>query len=117
MLRRTGLLLLILGIVMAGGPSFVMASDVRDYGERRVVEVESGVMAIADDCSWIVVGETPFVVGTWSHKGKREKTKFLDASGERMSQCQFKRRNRVYVKGVTRKDGTLFARVIQLQNQ
>jgi len=128
--KHTGLAFFLAGIILTGlasgadasdsrtlvlevPASFAQSSDSRAYDDRRVVEKHSAVMDVADDGSWMIVGESTFVIGSWFHDGRRIKTKLLDASGNAVNHFRFKHRDRVYVKGVARKDGTLFACVIQ----
>ena len=130
MLKQTGVALLMAGLLVVGGAAGAGASDTRTlvlevpasmdrttdsraYDDRRVVEKKSEVMDVAADGSWMLIGESTFVIGAWLHDGTRFKTKLLDASGKAVKHFRFNHRDRVYVKGVARKDGTLFAYVIQ----
>ncbi len=89
------------------------AFDSRAYDNRRIVEKKSIVTSVAYDCSGVVVGESTFVIGTWRHQGGEKKTRFLDSSGRPVKHCALKPNDRVYVRGVARKDGTIFATIIQ----
>ena len=130
MLKQIGVVLLAAVLATAGAAAFAWAGDSRTlvlevpasmdpggssrvYDDKRVVEKKSEVMEVAADGTWMLIGESTFVIGSWFHDGTRTKTKLLDASGNKAKLSRFKRRDRVYVKGVARKDGTLFAYVIQ----
>ncbi|SCY81611.1 hypothetical protein [Desulfoluna spongiiphila] len=129
-LKQIGVVLLAAVLATAGEAAVAWAGDSRTlvlevpasmdpgtgsrvYDDRRVVEKKSEVMEVAADGTWMLIGESTFVIGSWFHDGTRTKTKLLDASGNAAKLSHFKRRDRVYVKGVARKDGTLFAYVIQ----
>lgn len=100
-------------VFVVGMCSIVGASDSRAFDDRRVVEKKSTVMEVSKNCTSIVIGESTFVIGSWLHEGNHFQTKLLDSAGNSLQRCQLRPQDRVYVKGVARKDGSLFAYIIQ----
>ncbi|VFQ45473.1 hypothetical protein [Desulfoluna butyratoxydans] len=85
-----------------------------EYDVFDFIEMQARVLEVAGDCTWVVVGETRFYVGSAVYDGNRVRTTCLDASGNPLKNaCLIKPRDRVYAKGVILEDRTIMAVTIR----
>jgi len=127
-MKRYSLTVLLVCILISLGAVFVWATDsltaidhtrkssradTRALDGWTAFDKTSCVTLISDDCSRVVIGEASFVIGRWRQNGSYRETELLDSSGRKLKRCLIKPGDRVFVQAVARKDGALFALVIQ----
>jgi len=101
----------VMGMAAWGGADMLSGEE---YDVFDIIELRARVMEVAGDCSWVIVGETRFLVGSHTIEGHRLRTTCLDANGNPLENaCAIQPRDRVHAKGVILEDRTIMAVTIQ----
>lgn len=98
-----------------GMTAWVSGTLGKDDPERgEIIELRADVMEVAQDCSWVIVGETRFLIGSRTHDGERLQSQCLDVSGAPLKNaCALKPHDHVHAKGVRLEDRTIMAVTLQ----
>lgn len=101
----------VMGITAWSGAEILRGED---PDALEIIKSRARVMEVASDCSWVIVGEKRFIVGAGIVGDKRYETECLDVDGAPLENaCDFRPRDRVYVKGVVLEDRTTLALTIK----